>query len=223
MNLIEFLFPKKCFECGKVGNYLCSSCRQTITKPKYQVCIACLNPSLIGKTHNHCKKRYQLDGVIFGYPYQGAIRKAIKKIKYQGVHSITEEITRISLERFEREQFLDYLAVPVPLYKKRLKQRGFNQAATIAKIVSKEWELEYSDDVLERIINTKPQSDLVKKDRITNIKKAFRLKDNYSIEGRDIFLIDDIFTTGSTLQECTRVLKKAGAGAVWGFVIAHGN
>lgn len=130
----------------------------------------------------------------------------------------------IQTETFIGTREEDALLVPIPLYKTKLNQRGYNQAAFLAKGLGERLSLPVVD-LLERIRATKSQISLDRKERIENIKGAFRLKSSKEsiFQGKTIFLVDDVLTSGATLSEGARVLKKAGAGKVYGLTLAHGQ
>lgn len=116
------------------------------------------------------------------------------------------------------------LLVPVPLQKKRLNWRGFNQGGLLAKDISDSYHIPYHDDILARVADPKHQADIKgKEDRIHNVRNNFVVTNSALVRGRTMILVDDICTTGSTLNECARVLKKSGAKRVIGFVIARGQ
>ncbi len=117
--------------------------------------------------------------------------------------------------------FKNTLIMPVPLSKRRLKWRGFNQAEIIAEIVAKEFDLELENTNLKRTKNTKPQAKLNEIERRSNLLNCFEWVGG-NLNGRDIILIDDVATTGSTLNECAKVLKQASASEIWGLVVANG-
>jgi len=116
----------------------------------------------------------------------------------------------------------DFLLIPVPLAKRRIRWRGFNQAEEIAKNLAEYLEIPLINDVLIKTKETLPQIDLAEEARKENIKGAFLIKNEEKIKGKKILLIDDVYTTGSTLEESSRILKKAGAREVWGAVVARG-
>ncbi len=102
------------------------------------------------------------------------------------------------------------IIIPVPMYKKRKQSRGYNQTELISKKLAKDLKIESSNKVLRKVIDTKKQSTLTKKERIKNVENAFNVVNSKSIENKNVILLDDIFTTGSTLNECSRMLKLAG-------------
>ncbi len=118
--------------------------------------------------------------------------------------------------------FKEFILVPIPLYKKKLKQRGFNQTNEIGKELSKFLKIPIFNNILTKIKQTPAQVELKKEQREKNIKGVFNCQKPGLIKNRKIFLIDDIFTTGSTMEECARVLKTAGAKEIWGVVVARG-
>ena len=113
--------------------------------------------------------------------------------------------------------------VPIPLTKKKLKQRGFNQSEEIVKELSESLKIFFLDDCILKIKETSPQIELSGKAREENIKGAFLVKNNEKIKNKKILLVDDVYTTGSTMEEVSKVLKESGAKEVWGLVVARGE
>ena len=111
--------------------------------------------------------------------------------------------------------------IPVPLDKKKLKSRGYNQSEELAKELSEVLQIPMISDNLIKIKNTKPQMELKKEEREKNLGKAFKIKNSQTLLGKKIFLVDDVYTTGSTMDECAKTLKEAGAKQVWGIAIAR--
>ena len=113
------------------------------------------------------------------------------------------------------------LLAPIPLSKSRERWRGFNQATLLANELSRFLKIPLLNNNLIKIKKTQPQVELKREQREENIKGAFKLKNPQKVRGKRIFLVDDVFTTGSTMEECARVLKKAGGKEVWGIVVAR--
>jgi ComF family protein len=103
------------------------------------------------------------------------------------------------------------MILPIPLHKKRLRTRGYNQSALVAKRLSKESGIGARFDLLEKKVETRPQVGLSLNERLNNVKGSFVIKDPAFIKGRDILLVDDVMTTGATVNECSKILKKSGA------------
>lgn len=171
-------------------------------------------------THPGCKTKYSLDGLVVGFRYRGPVKLAIKKVKYRWVFDIAESVVGLfskNLWKFNLPS--DYVLVPIPLHPRRANWRGFNQAELFSKILSKKYAVEYRE-LLERIVETKTQVGLTKQERRDNIKGAFVISGK--ISKKAIILVDDVYTTGATMAEACRTLKKAGAGDVWGMTLALG-
>ena len=154
----------------------------------------------------------------------------IKIFKYEPfVKELAKDLASLVIAHFqlldEKPSFLkknpDYVLVPVPLEKRKLKWRGFNQVEEIGKEISKFLNIPLINDILFKIKETPPQVELSEKEREENIKEVFIIRNREKILGKKILLVDDVYTTGSTMEECSQVLKKAGATEVIGIVIAR--
>lgn len=204
----DLLFPRRCLGCGRKGSYFCSSCIKEI-KP--------LHPQVsLGKE--------PLDGLISIFPYKGVIRNAILKLKYHFVFDLADELVDLALRLIELKQF-DYsnclTLVPIPLYWYRKNWRGFNQAEILGRKLAEKLEIDFCPDLLLRTRPTKPQVKLKGKERKENVKGAFRIKSHYKKLNSECLLFDDVWTTGATMKECARVLKKAGMKKVFGLTLAR--
>ncbi len=236
MNFINFLldliFPKYCLSCLKEGTYLCSDCLEKIPLVDKFVCPYCGKLSFYGKTCEKCQKKFSLTGLIYATSYKNhLIREAIKLFKYHYVKELAKKLAKILIKVMKNSHFLtnnfsqpisSFLVIPIPLHQRKYLERGFNQAELLAKEIADEFDLNLRTDLLIKIKKTKDQVDLKEKWRFLNIKEAFLVKKKKEVEGKIIFLIDDVFTTGATLNEAAKVLKMAKAKEVWGLTIAKG-
>ena len=230
MNLLDLLFPKTCIGCGKYGRYFCDSCVLEIRQSEL-VCPFCEKQNLGGVVHAVCERRYGLDGFWYLGVYNGALRKAIQKLKYKWVSGIASELVDITLEywaknspvvldKVKKNRGQDWIVTSVPLHIRRQNWRGFNQSELLAKLFAQRLGLRYLN-LLRRIRNTTPQMKLLAHERKTNIKNAFEPAVSHQLSDVSVLLIDDVWTTGSTLKECCYVLKRNGAGKVWALTIAR--
>jgi len=187
----------------------------------YLKCPECERPSIGGRTHPRCQKRFGIDGVLSFYPYKGVVKQAIKGIKYKFAYRIAEDVLQMISE--EQLIFLKHMIlVPIPLHSSRLQMRGFNQAEIIATILSKKYFLPIQINILKRVQKTPPQVEMrYRKERIENMKKVFAVSKTYQLKKTAILLVDDVFTTGATMRSAAESLKKAGAETVWGVTIAQ--
>lgn len=232
MNLIlDLLFPKKCVGCGEPDTYFCKDCVSNILQTDL-VCPRCERLAVGGGTHSICKRRFGLDGLWSLGIYRDCLRQAIKQLKYGRAKELAEVLVNITLEYWARFQpfVLDQIkvsrgegwtVVPVPLHWWRENSRGFNQSSLFGQTLSKSLSLAYCD-ALKRIRYTKSQVKLKGYDRHQNIKNAFEISKPYTLNPIPyVLLIDDVWTTGSTLRECCYVLKRAGAKKVWAITLAR--
>lgn len=225
--LIDLFWPKFCLGCGQIGAYLCLKCQNKIKIFNKEICFYCSRPSPLGLTHPNCKKPGRFDGFWALYEYKSIIRDVIKEFKYRRATEIWREMSffikpenLLFLKRWPKIDFFQ----PIPLYKKKMNERGFNQAKIIANFLKKYHNLPIADFVW-RVKNTKSQTKLkTDRQRLINLKGAFRLNDNKKqiIKNANILLIDDVVTTGATVNQATKVLKKAGAGQIFVFALAKG-
>ena len=200
----ERLFPIFCLGCGAEGGWLCP------------VCI--LKPELLKQPLD--TKKTDLDGVFSLFPYNDPlIARLIKKLKYQGALDVAE-IFDFYLRRFlERQALPAAVIVPIPLARPRYVERGFNQSELIAKSLAEAGDLLLDTKRLRRVRVTKPQTGLGGVEREDNLAGAFAARGRFDDEA--VILVDDVFTTGSTLQEAARACRAAGAVQVWGLTIAR--
>ncbi|KKQ42197.1 MAG: Phosphoribosyltransferase [Microgenomates group bacterium GW2011_GWC1_37_8] len=232
MTLIDLLFPKECLGCKRPGSYICSSCINKLSSIKL-LCPECQKPAVDGITHIRCKKKLGMDALVNLWPYQGVIRQAVIKLKYKFVGEVAEELSELACKRIDSDLALfpkNATLIPVPLYWLRENFRGFNQSEKIGKILAKKMGWNFVPDLLVRRKLRQPQTQLTAEKRKENVKGVFSLNPNHQAlqpkadrpldETTNHILFDDVYTTGSTLKEATRVLKRNGAGQVWGLTIA---
>ncbi|MDO8486480.1 MAG: ComF family protein [Candidatus Staskawiczbacteria bacterium] len=230
INILDLIFPKFCVGCGKWGTYFCPKCIKNIAQTDL-VCPNCEKPAIGGAVHPLCKKRYGLDGLWSLGIYQNPLKKIIQKLKYKYVREVVEVLVNLMVEywakydayflgEIKKDGGKNWVVIPVPLHPKRQNWRGFNQSALVGQTLSKNIGLAYSDS-LKRIRHTKPQVSLKSWQRKQNIKNAFSLSPNYEPRTLNYLLVDDVWTTGSTLKECCYILKRGGAQKVWAVTLAR--
>lgn len=229
MTLLDLLFPRTCLNCGKTGAYFCSECLNFTSLDRERICPVCERLAVGGTTHPGCLKDRSLDGFTSVFAYKGIIRKAIGKLKYKFVSDIGSELVELFLSSLgEDESFTRFCRqsevclVPVPLHPARERWRGFSQTRLLGKMITDNLGIKMVD-LLIRTKNTKPQVGLKEEERKTNIKDAFSVNPVLSLKYSvfSIILFDDVWTSGSTLKEAARTLKKVGAGKVWGLTLAR--
>jgi ComF family protein len=185
-------------------------------------------PFISDETNNHpcgtclTKKRYFTMARALGF-YEGSLQKAIHQWKYEGKEYLSILFAEWMAEGFYRywEPDLFNLLIPVPLHKKRLRKRGFNQALSLAKELSRQTGIPCRKKVLQKKMPTLPQVKLSGVERQKGVRGAFHMMTREEVEGKSILLVDDVYTTGATVNECSRVLVAGGASRVDVFTLAH--
>ena len=228
MSIFDVVFPKNCLECGEGGNYICGKClkRVSLVKP---ICPECGRPSVDGMTHFKCKHPLGLDGLTCLWEYQGVVRKAILALKYKFAHEIADELSKafvLQLNSHPTSYILlpTSVLVPIPLHWFRENFRGFNQSEEIGKRLVEKMGWKFISDLLVRKKVTTPQTELKRGERLGNVRGIFSLNTDHSqliTNYPQLVLFDDVYTTGATLKEACKVLKRAGAASVWGLTLAR--
>lgn len=228
----DIFFPKRCLACdkglseGQVVSF-CRPCRQNIRLIREPYCTVCGKPfeKSAGKSHlcsyciNHTWHFARARGVLC---YQGPIAAAVKLFKYSSKMYGLETFTVLIREyRWDHPIPEPDLILPVPLHPKRLRQRGFNQALVLSRNFFPEYKKIIDPFVLERHQSTQPQTGLSAAARRRNVRNAFRVKNPGKVHNKKILLVDDVFTTGATVNECARVLKKNKASKIEVFTFAR--
>lgn len=190
-----------------------------------------MKPSVSSLSHLKCKSRYSLDGVFVTAEYKTVIKKAIYKYKYEPyIYSLSKPLSRLMYESLiQNEIFVKILSEShnvwitcVPLHKKRYMKRGYNQSEKLGESLSKGLNIKFNPKIITRNRDTIPQFKLRKEERVKNITGAFELSVKYRgrLSGKTIFIVDDVFTSGATMRECGKLLKKTGAKEVYGLILA---
>ena len=205
------LFPPVCGICGKLDkNSLCNKCKIRLQK------------NALCKIENYKDTSSYFDEHIYLFQYTGEIRDTILKYKFNE----KSYIYRTFLEFIKNNekictQIKKYdIIMPIPISKKRMKKRGYNQSEIIAKNIAKMFNMEYKENVLVKRKDNNPQSEMGQDKRKSNVKGVYIIKNNEKINQKKILLIDDIFTTGNTVNECAKILIENSANNVGIFTIA---
>lgn len=233
-GLFDILFPQYCLICEQEGIVMCEACQLTL-QPLYPVtCFGCQSPSQYGEICLDCQPRFSFDGVIISADYEtDYISNLIKQCKYRFIKEYGEvmgwlvaEKMRKLLERSKTTTsfdplFFQSLVTAIPLSTKRLRQREFNQADLIAQFFSRYFSLAYEPQLLQRR-HRSPQASLSERKRQKNVYGSFFINNVPVSVPRLVLVVDDVITTGATLEEAARVLKEVGVEEVWGVMVAKG-
>lgn len=238
--LLDILFPKFCFSCGREGSYLCEDCQSILEISQYQYCL-CKKPKRLpeGRKCPKCQPKI-LSALYSALSYQNPlIKELIQKFKYNPfIKELAKPLASLIITHFQllnnkpsqilacktwegKSNFSNFILIPIPLNEKRLRWRGFNQATEISKELSKILEIPLVLNCLIKIKETLPQVKLSERERKENVEGTFSCQNQSKIFGKRILLVDDIYTTGATMEEAARVLKESGAKEIRGIVVAR--
>ncbi|MBD3208646.1 MAG: hypothetical protein GF370_04320 [Candidatus Nealsonbacteria bacterium] len=217
--LLDLLFPRFCLGCQREGTYLCQDCKSTLE-------ISGFHQKFTGEL---------LDDLFFALEYRGLlVKKLIHNLKYEPfVRELSVAAASLLTDHLqlldEPPDFLcpehsgNYIITPVPLHLKKLKWRGFNQSEEIARQLSGFLKIGFDPQLLTKRRHTLPQTALPQEERISNVRDVFTSPNPEKIREKNIILVDDVYTTGSTMREAAKVLKKNRAQKVIGMVVARGT
>jgi len=219
---LDFFFPRWCVGCGKEGNFLCHSCRQQLPRIMPSLCPMCGRPQSTGILCPNCVAwQAKIDGIRSPFRFDGLIREAIHQLKYRNLRALAVTLAQLFQDYLAANPVPGEVLVPVPLHHKRLRERGYNQSSLLARELGKLINLPVVDDCLTRQKHAPPQARTSNaSERLSNVADAFTCHDR-RLQDKQILLIDDVSTSGATLDACAGALKAAGAASVWGLVLAR--
>lgn len=232
--IINTILPIECINCGLDGAWLCDKCLKKIKINDHFTCPICKTENELGQ---YCCEKHYLNGLwVMGDYKDPLLAKVIKNYKYHFIKDFDGTLSNLLFiyyiniankikinsgnHDFYKNFFKDTVVMPVPLHKKRLAWRGFHQTKNLSLKFAKKTNFQHSADLI-RVRHTKPQAKLNERKRKLNIKDCFQYVGK-SLNHQKIILIDDVATTGYTLNECAKELKLAGANEIWGLVLARG-
>ncbi|MFN8453613.1 MAG: ComF family protein [Anaerolineae bacterium] len=222
-SLLDLLFPPNCIVCKAPKQWLCESCYNQITFIVPPICLRCGTPgSSQGSVCEQCRHNpLQFIGGIRSASYfeDNPIRPAIHFLKYRNHKAVVTVLAKILAQAYQRYGLEADVIVPVPLHPVRLRERGYNQSELLAHSLSQELGLSLDTKSLQRTRQTKSQMTLGSNERHHNVAGAFACRGT-DLRGQKVLLIDDVCTTGSTLDSCAEALMQNGVASVWGLTLA---
>lgn len=229
--LASLVYPPSCVVCAATvepAEYLCDACDDKITRIVPPFCARCSEPFEGAIDHefrcaNCAQREMNFEAAVSAYRSRGIVRHILLDFKYGRQihlrHLIGRWLCAAMKDERLRAQTFDIL-VPVPLHPARERQRGFNQAELLAQLLSAHMSIKHMS-ILQRLRYTTTQTAFDRAERMENLRNAFRLRPNADVRGLRVLLVDDVLTTGSTLSECARVLKRAGARSTFAVTAAR--
>lgn len=197
---INLIFPNVCGICDKI-------CKESLCKK----CEINLNNIVKNKIDKYTDKNFEKH--LYLFKYEGILKERLIKFKFNDKPYVYKAFVNFLIKNKKICRFLKSydIIIPVPIHYNRKVTRGYNQSALIARNLAKELEIKYEEKVLLKRVNNKPQSTKNKKDRKENVIGVYHTKNEYKLLNKNVLLLDDIYTTGSTVNECSKLLKIAGA------------
>ncbi len=219
---LDLLFPRWCIGCGREGDFLCQSCRQLLPRIMPPLCPRCGRPQPSGILCSSCVGwQAEIDGIRSPFRFDGVMRQSIHQLKYRNLRALAQPLVKLLQDYLVTNPVPGEVLVPVPLHHKRLKERGYNQSRLLARELGKLINLPVVDDCLIRQRHASPQARASTVDeRRSNVDGAFTCRD-HRLRDKQVLLIDDVSTSGATLDACAVALKTSGATTVWGLVLAR--
>jgi len=220
--VVDFFFPCRCVGCGKAGEFLCASCCQKLPRLLPPFCRKCGKPESSGGLCATCwGHQTEIDGVRSPFRFDGVIRQAIHELKYHKLKAISAYLAKLLAAYLQANPVPGEVLVPVPLYPRRLRERGYNQSSLLTRELGKLVGLSVVEDSLYRFKDSLPQARTATVEgRRRNVANAFTCR-GQRLNGRRVLLVDDVCTSGATLEACAVTLKAAGAVSVWGLTLAR--
>jgi ComF family protein len=225
-NARNILIPELCFSCGRkiAGEMLCSACREKIEflyPPRCRFCAKPVNDNTTGLCRKCRGKQYPYDRLVCAAAYKEPLAGLIHLLKYKDYDYLGDFLGALLAEHLSRINFsgggYDFI-IGVPLHPLKLKERGFNQTSFLAKKIANHFKIEFKDDIIYGVKDKLSQTKLSGQDRLANIHGTFAVPGG--LTGKQIILVDDIFTTGATIRECAFALKEKGAKTVTAITLA---
>jgi len=219
---LNLFFPQWCVGCGKEGDFICYSCRQSLPRIMPPLCPRCGKSQPSGILCPGCISwQAEIDGIRSPFRFDGVIRQAIYQLKYRNLRALIVPLAQLLNDYLVSSPLPGEALVPVPLHHKRLRERGYNQSSLLAQELGKLINLPVIDDWLIRLRHAPPQARTsTVEERRSNVAGAFTCRD-HRLRGKAVLLIDDVSTSGATLDACAAALKATEVTSVWGLVLAR--
>ncbi len=215
-KVLNFVYPAKCGFCNELtgtNSFICDNCKYRLNQQYVGKCRYCGKTAFNNDVCYECEnKKIYYEKLIFFNEYTQEFKEKIHLYKFfdkKFYYNFFEELIYDRLFGTEAD-----IIIPVPVSKKRLKERGYNQAGLIGEKLAKDMKIEYDGEILKKVKNSEKQSMQNFRKRQESVKNLFKISDNLKVKDKRIILIDDVFTTGATANECSKILTEAGAKSI---------
>ena len=220
---LDLLFPRRCAGCEEEGSFLCARCEETLPRLTAPFCRLCAQPLPSGDVCSRCREAPLpgLEGIRAPYLMDGLARDCVHKLKYQDFRAMAGVLGGLLTTHVADMGLPASVLVPVPLHTRRLRARGYNQSALLAREMGRRMDIPVAERALRRTRAAPPQARSANlEERRRNVEGSFTVRDG-ALSGSAVLLVDDVCTTGNTLAACAVALKAAGAASVWAATVAR--
>lgn len=223
---LDYVFPKKCFGCGREGEYLCSACFDKIEYIQKFPCFICNQGEHDTGVCPPCAAETAIDRIIVATTYShNVVGALVEALKYNYIDELARVLARILQRQIKNKQlatcFFNQVLSPIPLHRKRLAERGFNQALLLAKALAMPYNCQIETALFSRVKYTAQQAKLSRNDRLENMRDAITFNLN-RVAPAEVILLDDVLTTGATFAEAALAAKRAGVKKIICVAVCHG-
>jgi competence protein ComFC len=220
-QVLDWLYPPNCGGCGQPGTRPCQDCCLSTVLVEPPLCPICGNPNITDKPCSRCQISRPLFTSMRSHAiYQGALREAIHQLKYGQDMGMGEVLAAMMISSLKKLNWSLDIITSVPLGLVRFEERGYNQATLLARPIALSQRIPFSQRIITRIRETQTQVGLTLQERQENMDGAFRA-DRKLADGKNILVVDDVATSGATLNACAKALREAGAANIYGFSLAR--
>ncbi len=222
LALLDLVFPRRCLGCGSGEDFLCAKCCASLPRIVPPICRRCGAPLKTGDLCARCQEaKPDLDGIRSLVRFEGLARQAIHSLKYRHFKALAGPLGALLADYLEGNPLPADVIMPVPLHPRRLRERGYNQSALVAQELSRRTGITFVESALLKTKYTPPQARSTDAtERRSNVQGAFVYK-GASLAGKHVLLVDDVCTTGATLEACASPLKAQGTASVWALTLAR--
>jgi ComF family protein len=219
---LDLFFPQRCLGCGDEGELICHKCRKSLPRIMPPVCPKCGKPQSSGILCSECIIWHtNIEGIRSPLRFEGTVREAVHQFKYKNLRSLSLPLAFLLSDYLQNNPLPLQVLVPVPLHPRRLKERGYNQSGLLAHELGRLINVPVVDDCLTRQKYILPQAQTKSvEERRYNVNKAFYCRSSI-LHNKKVVLVDDVATSGATLDACAEALKSNGTLSVWGLVLAR--
>jgi competence protein ComFC len=218
---VDWVYPPNCAGCQAFGEIWCPRCQQSVERLSTHICSICSDFLPSGSICEQCQISPPSYTALRCYGrYTGALREAIHRLKYKHDLGLAEALSRHLIELFTTLNWQVDLLTAIPLSRERLAERGFNQSSLLARPLGLAASIHFVPGILERIRVTRPQVGLSAKERRENVRNAFAAQSS-KVKGKVVLVVDDVSTTGATIQSAATALMVAGAKEVYAMTVAR--